>query len=58
MTVEEKEVTQDEIFENMNNLKKFQEINKDKPTIPEPYLIKGKWLYYRKITRIMLKMKI
>ena len=45
MTVEEKEVTQDEIFENMNNLKKFQEINKDKPTIPEPYLIKGKWLY-------------
>ena len=31
MTVEEKEVTQDEIFENMNNLKKFQEINKDKP---------------------------
>lgn len=45
MTVEETEVTQDEIFENMNNLKKFQEINKDKPTIPEPYLIKGKWLY-------------
>ncbi|MDW4183064.1 DUF927 domain-containing protein [Staphylococcus saprophyticus] len=55
MTVEEMEVTQDEIFENMNNLKKFQEINKDKPTIPEPYLIKGKWLYYRKITEYVQK---
>jgi len=47
MTVEEN-VTQDDIFETMNSLKKFQEINKDKPTIPEPYLIKGKWLYLEK----------
>lgn len=57
MTVEETEVTQDEIFENMNNLKKFQEINKDKPTIPEPYLIKGKWLYRENEKRI-IKVKL
>lgn len=48
MTVEEMEVTQEDVFENMNKFKKFQEINKDKPTIPEPYLIKGKWLYLEK----------
>ncbi|MBM9447080.1 DUF927 domain-containing protein [Staphylococcus ureilyticus] len=48
MTVEEMEVTQEDVFETMNSLKKFQEINKDKPTIPEPYLIKGKWLYLEK----------
>ncbi|MDW3900983.1 hypothetical protein QI037_04635 [Staphylococcus saprophyticus] len=55
MTVEEMEVTQEDVFENMNKLKNFQEINKDKPTIPEPYLIKGKWLYYRKITEYVQK---
>ncbi|WP_192942933.1 DUF927 domain-containing protein [Staphylococcus cohnii] len=48
MTVEEMEVTQEDVFETMNSLEKFQEINKDKPTIPEPYLIKGKWLYLEK----------
>lgn len=48
MTIEEMEVTQEDVFENMNKLKNFQEINKDKPTIPEPYLIKGKWLYLEK----------
>ena len=48
MTVEEMEVTQEDVFETMNSLKKLQEINKDKPTIPEPYLIKGKWLYLEK----------
>ena len=48
MTIEEMEVTQEDVFENMNKLKTFQEINKDKPTIPEPYLIKGKWLYFEK----------
>ncbi|NKE84887.1 DUF927 domain-containing protein [Staphylococcus arlettae] len=48
MTVEEMEVTKEDVFETMNSLEKFQEINKDKPTIPEPYLIKGKWLYLEK----------
>ncbi|OEK99672.1 DUF927 domain-containing protein [Staphylococcus saprophyticus] len=48
MTVEEMEVTQEDVFETMNSLEKLQEINKDKPTIPEPYLIKGKWLYLEK----------
>ncbi|MFF5911379.1 DUF927 domain-containing protein [Staphylococcus saprophyticus] len=48
MTVEEMEVSQEDVFETMNSLEKFQEINKDKPTIPEPYLIKGKWLYLEK----------
>ena len=52
MTVEEMEVTQEDVFETMNSLEKFQEINKDKPTIPEPYLIKGKWLYLEKEKRI------
>ncbi|MGI2315180.1 DUF927 domain-containing protein [Staphylococcus cohnii] len=55
MTVEEMEVTKEDVFETMNSLEKFQEINKDKPTIPEPYLIKGKWLYYRKITEYVQK---
>ncbi|MES3705529.1 hypothetical protein ABFE52_07380 [Staphylococcus ureilyticus] len=57
MTVEEMEVTQEDVFENMNKFKKFQEINKDKPTIPEPYLIKGKWLYLEKRKRI-IKVKL
>ncbi|MGW7973676.1 DUF927 domain-containing protein [Staphylococcus xylosus] len=48
MTIEEMEVTQEDVFETMNSLEKFQEINKDKPTIPEPYLVKGKWLYFEK----------
>ncbi|MDL1995602.1 DUF927 domain-containing protein [Staphylococcus saprophyticus] len=48
MTVEEMEVTKEDVFETMNSLEKFQEINKDKPTIPDPYLIKGKWLYLEK----------
>lgn len=48
MTVEEMEVTKEDVFETMNSLEKFQEISKDKPTIPEPYLIKGKWLYLEK----------
>nr|CEO43757.1 hypothetical protein BE24_13345 [Staphylococcus saprophyticus] len=48
MTVEKMEVTKEDVFETMNSLEKFQEINKDKPTIPEPYLIKGKWLYLEK----------
>ncbi|MCY1598001.1 DUF927 domain-containing protein [Staphylococcus pettenkoferi] len=48
MTVEGMEVTQEDVFETMNSFEKFQEINKDKPTIPEPYLIKGKWLYLEK----------
>ncbi|WP_051664365.1 DUF927 domain-containing protein [Staphylococcus xylosus] len=48
MTVEKMEVTKEDVFETMNSLERFQEINKDKPTIPEPYLIKGKWLYLEK----------
>ncbi|WP_436880996.1 DUF927 domain-containing protein [Staphylococcus pseudoxylosus] len=48
MTIEAMEVTKEDVFETMNSLEKFQEINKDKPTIPEPYLIKGKWLYLEK----------
>src|SRR5699024_11912237 len=48
MTVEEMEVTQEDVFENMNKFKKFQETNKDKPTIPEPFLIKVKLLYLEK----------
>ncbi|MDH9161332.1 DUF927 domain-containing protein [Staphylococcus succinus] len=48
MTVEAMEVTKEDVFETMNSLEKIQEINKDKQTIPEPYLIKGKWLYLEK----------
>jgi uncharacterized protein (DUF927 family) len=49
------DVSTEDVFEAIDEVKHLQEISKDKPTIPEPYLIKGKWLYYRKITEYAQK---
>jgi len=49
------EVTNEDVFEAIQESENLQEISKDKPTIPEPYIIKGKWLYYRKITEYAQK---
>ena len=41
-------VTREDVFNTINEVKNLQEINKDTPTIPDPYHIKGKWLYREK----------
>ena len=41
-------VTKEDVFNTINESKHLQEIKKDSPTIPEPYHIKGKWLYREK----------
>ena len=42
------QVTKEDVFNTINETKHLQEIDKDSPTIPEPYHIKGKWLYREK----------
>lgn len=40
-------VTKEDVFETIEKINHLQEINNDSPTIPEPYHIKGEWLYRR-----------
>ncbi|MGX0658448.1 uncharacterized protein (DUF927 family) [Staphylococcus hominis] len=42
------QVTKEDVFNTINEAKHLQEIDKDSPTIPAPYHIKGKWLYREK----------
>ncbi|WP_409328008.1 hypothetical protein [Staphylococcus pseudoxylosus] len=53
--ITEELVTNEDVFKMIDETRELQTINKNAPTIPEPYIIKGNWLYYRKVTEYTQK---